>query len=127
MIVSSAALAWTDINRPAATIPAETIFVIVEKLPLIFHAPKLVDCTAPLRCNPRANRRRQVENAEIFKRYQSVGTLAAEDERIPIEALLGKNCAVMPRFCPNPENAYLLGRPTPNTPKLVGTAVAVKR
>ncbi len=55
LIVSSAALAGTDISRPAATTLAENIFVIVEKLPLIPKTPKLIDCTATLQCNPHAN------------------------------------------------------------------------
>ena len=55
LIVSSAALAGMDINRPATTL-AENIFVIVEKLPLMPNTPRLVDCTATMQCNPRANR-----------------------------------------------------------------------
>src|SRR5689334_6679882 len=46
LIVSSAALAGDDIDRPAATTPAENIFVIVAKLPLISKTPQLVDCIA---------------------------------------------------------------------------------
>src|SRR6186713_1235687 len=56
LMVSSAALAGADINRPAATTLAENIFVSVEKLPLILLTPKLVDCTATLQSNPHANR-----------------------------------------------------------------------
>ncbi|WP_246135788.1 hypothetical protein, partial [Mesorhizobium intechi] len=71
LIVSSAALAGADINRPAATTLAENIFVIVAKLPLMRKTPKLVDCTATLQCNPHANRIRHAEKRQIDKRYQA--------------------------------------------------------
>jgi hypothetical protein len=57
LIVSSAALAGDDIDRPAATTPAENIFVIVEKLPLIPKSPRLVDCTATMQSNSHAKRK----------------------------------------------------------------------
>jgi hypothetical protein len=72
LIVSSAALAGADIIRPAATTLAETIFVIVEKLPLIRKTPKLVDCTATTQCNPRANRHGNIDNQPIIECYQTV-------------------------------------------------------
>src|SRR5438477_6051912 len=63
LIVSSAALAGADIDRPATITPAENILVIAEKLPLMFHAPKLVvlHCNMAVQATCQTSARREVE------------------------------------------------------------------
>jgi len=87
LIVSSAALAGADINKPAATTLAENIVVIVENIPLILQTPKLVDCTATMQSNPHANRRerRHPENNRQHYQYLEILAFRNKERRLKID------------------------------------------